>query len=30
MEFLEKQVGKTWIDKLMKAIKEAEAELAKQ
>jgi TRAP-type transport system periplasmic protein len=30
IEFLEKQVGKTWIDKLMKAIKEAEVELAKQ
>jgi TRAP-type C4-dicarboxylate transport system substrate-binding protein len=30
MEFLEKQVGKTWIDKLMKSIKEAEDELAKR
>jgi tripartite ATP-independent transporter DctP family solute receptor len=29
MEYVEKQIGKTWIDKLMKAIKEAETELAK-
>jgi TRAP-type transport system periplasmic protein len=26
LEYLEKQVGKTWIDKLLKAVKEAEAE----
>ena len=30
IEFLKKQVGNRWIDKLMKAIKEAEAELARQ
>jgi len=29
IEYVEKQVGKVWIDKLMKAIKEAEAEVAK-
>jgi len=29
MEYIEKQIGKAWIDKLMKAVKEAEAELAK-
>lgn len=29
IEYVEKQVGRIWIDKLMKAIKEAEAELAK-
>lgn len=29
MEYVEKQIGKTWIDKLMRAVKEAEAELAK-
>lgn len=27
MEYIEKQIGRTWIDKLMKAVKEAEAEL---
>jgi tripartite ATP-independent transporter DctP family solute receptor len=30
MEYIEKQIGKEWIDKLMKAVKEAEQELAKQ
>lgn len=29
IEYIEKQVGKAWVDKLMKAVKEAEAELAK-
>ena len=29
IEHVEKQIGKAWIDKLMKAVKEAEAELAK-
>jgi TRAP-type transport system periplasmic protein len=29
IEYLEKQVGKVWIDKLLKATKEAEAEIAK-
>jgi tripartite ATP-independent transporter DctP family solute receptor len=29
IEYIEKQIGKAWIDKLMKAVKEAEAELAK-
>lgn len=29
MDYIEKQIGKTWIDKLMKAVREAEAELAK-
>lgn len=29
MEYVEKQIGKAWIDKLMKAVKEAETELAK-
>jgi TRAP-type transport system periplasmic protein len=29
IEYLEKQIGKTWIDKVMKAVKEAEAEVAK-
>jgi tripartite ATP-independent transporter DctP family solute receptor len=30
IDYIEKQVGKTWINKLMKAVKEAEAELARQ
>lgn len=29
MEYIEKQIGRPWIDKLVKAVKEAEAELAK-
>jgi tripartite ATP-independent transporter DctP family solute receptor len=29
MDYIEKQIGKAWIDKLLKAVKEAEAELAK-
>jgi tripartite ATP-independent transporter DctP family solute receptor len=29
IEYVEKQIGRAWIDKLMKAVKEAEAELAK-
>ncbi|OGP93775.1 MAG: C4-dicarboxylate ABC transporter substrate-binding protein [Deltaproteobacteria bacterium RBG_16_48_10] len=29
VEYIEKQIGRSWIDKLMKAVKEAEAELAK-
>jgi TRAP-type transport system periplasmic protein len=29
LEYLEKQVGKVWIDKVLKAVKEVEAELAK-
>lgn len=29
IEYVEKQIGRSWIDKLMKAVKEAEAELAK-
>ncbi len=29
MEYVEKQIGRTWIDKLMKAIKEVETELSK-
>ncbi len=29
IEYIEKQIGKAWIDKLMKAVKEAEAELVK-
>lgn len=29
MEYVEKQIGRTWIDKLLKAIKEVEAELGK-
>jgi len=29
IEFIEKQIGRPWIDKLMKAVKEAEDELAK-
>jgi hypothetical protein len=29
IEYVEKQVGRTWIDKLFKAIKAAETELAK-
>jgi TRAP-type C4-dicarboxylate transport system substrate-binding protein len=29
MEYIEKQIGKPWIDKLMSAIKQAETELAK-
>jgi tripartite ATP-independent transporter DctP family solute receptor len=29
IEYLEKQIGKTWIDKVMKAVKEAEADVAK-
>lgn len=29
IEYLEKQIGKTWIDKVMKAVKEAEAEVEK-
>jgi len=29
IEYVEKQIGKTWIDKLQKAVKAAEAELAK-
>jgi len=30
IEYIEKQIGKAWIDKLMKAVKQAETELAKQ
>ena len=30
IEYIENQIGKTWIDKLLKAVKEAETELAKQ
>jgi tripartite ATP-independent transporter DctP family solute receptor len=30
IEYIEKQIGRTWIDKLLKAVKEAETELAKQ
>ena len=30
VEYIETQVGKEWVEKLMKAVKEAEAELAKQ
>ena len=30
IEYIEKQIGKTWVDKLLKAVKEAETELAKQ
>jgi len=30
IEYLEKQFGKTWIDKVMKAVREAESELARQ
>jgi tripartite ATP-independent transporter DctP family solute receptor len=30
IEYIEKQIGKTWIDKLLKAVKEAETELARQ
>jgi TRAP-type C4-dicarboxylate transport system substrate-binding protein len=29
LEYIEKQVGKIWVDKIMKATKEAEAELSK-
>lgn len=29
IEYIEKQIGRAWIDKLMKAVKEAEAELTK-
>jgi len=29
IEYVEKQIGRAWIDKLMKAVKEAEAELTK-
>jgi tripartite ATP-independent transporter DctP family solute receptor len=29
IEYIEKQVGKPWVDKVMKAVQEAEAELAK-
>jgi tripartite ATP-independent transporter DctP family solute receptor len=29
IEYIEKQIGKAWIDKLMKAVKEVETELAK-
>jgi tripartite ATP-independent transporter DctP family solute receptor len=29
MEYIEKQIGRPWIDKLVKAVKEAEAELSK-
>jgi hypothetical protein len=29
LEYLEKQVGRSWIDKLQKAVKEAEAEMDK-
>jgi len=29
IDYIEKQIGKTWIDKLMRAVKEAEAEVAK-
>ncbi len=29
IDYIEKQIGRTWIDKLMKAVKEAEAEVAK-
>jgi len=29
IEYIEKQVGRPWVDKLMKAVQEAEAELAK-
>jgi TRAP-type C4-dicarboxylate transport system substrate-binding protein len=29
IEYIEKQIGKVWIDKLLKAVKEADAELAK-
>ncbi len=29
IEYIEKQIGRTWVDKLLKAVKEAEAELAK-
>jgi uncharacterized pyridoxamine 5'-phosphate oxidase family protein len=29
IEYLEKQIGRTWIDKVLKATKEAEAEVEK-
>jgi len=29
IDYVEKQIGRVWIDKLFKAIKEAEADLAK-
>jgi hypothetical protein len=29
MDYVESQIGRTWIDKLLKAVKEAEADLAK-
>jgi hypothetical protein len=29
IEYIEKQVGRPWVDKVMKAVQEAEAELAK-
>ena len=29
IDYIEKQIGKTWIDKLIKAVKEAEAEAGK-
>jgi hypothetical protein len=29
MDYVESQIGRTWIDKLLKAVKDAEAELAK-
>jgi len=29
MDYVESQIGKTWIDRLLKAVSEAEAELAK-
>jgi hypothetical protein len=29
MDYVESQIGRTWIDRLLKAVKDAEAELAK-
>lgn len=29
IEYVEKQIGRTWVDKLLKAVKEAEAAVVK-